>query len=149
MAYVTREDEAVPVICPPLSPGQSYSDDHGSLEMDLVSRASHTLGLFYDNSTSVYYMIEEATRGTQYANSIQPFQKGKDGRGAFVALSNQYAGADKWESQLKKMTSLLHTRKWKGQGNYILEVSIIGMLLCQCKHVLNMSYFSFLMSIQG
>jgi len=33
----------------------------------------------------------------------------------------QYAGADKWEAQLKKMVNLLHTRKWKGQGNYSLE----------------------------
>lgn len=84
--------------------------EHGSIEMDLVNRASHDHGLFRDDSAAVYYKIEETTRGTQYADSIKPFQKSKNGRDAFVALSMQYAGADKWEAQLKKMTNLLHTR---------------------------------------
>ena len=89
--------------------------------MDLVARASHTHGLFRDDNAEVYYKIEEATRGTPYADSIKTFQNEKNGRGAFIALSKQYAGPDKWESQLKRMNHLLHTRKWKGQGNYTLE----------------------------
>ena len=121
LAYVVRETETPPVLCPPLATGQPYSTEHGSIEMDLVERAQHTHGLYRDDNAAVYYKIEEATRGTQYADSIKTFQKKKDGRGAFMALSKQYAGPDKWESQLKRMTSLLHTRKWKGQGNYTLE----------------------------
>ena len=121
LAYVIRERVTPPAICPPLAAGQPYSSEHGSIEMDLVERASHSSGLFRDDNATVYYKIEEATRGTPFAASIQTFQRQKDGRGAFIALSKQYAGPDKWEAQLKKMTNLLHTRKWKGQGNYTLE----------------------------
>ena len=103
LAYVVRETETPPVLCPPLATGQPYSMEHGSIEMDLVERAQHTHGLYRDDNAAVYYKIEEATRGTQYADSIKTFQRKKDGRGAFMALSKQYAGPDKWESQLKRM----------------------------------------------
>ena len=121
LLYVIRQNIAVPVTCPPLATNQPYSDKHGSIEMDLIARASHDHGLFHDNNAQVYYKLEEATRSTQYLDSIKPFQRCKDGRAAFEALNGQYAGADKWELELKKQNKLLHTRKWKGQGNYSLE----------------------------
>ena len=33
----------------------------------------------------------------------------------------QYAGKDKWESEIKQQDDLLHTRQWKGQSNFPLE----------------------------
>ena len=53
--------------------------------------------------------VEEATRATQYAASITPFQKTKDGRGAFNALTKQYAGKDKHEAVIKHNEKVLHT----------------------------------------
>jgi len=70
LAYVVRENVDVPAVCPSLSTGQPYSVQHGSIKMDLVNRASHNHGLFCDDSAEVYYKIEEATCGTQYADSI-------------------------------------------------------------------------------
>jgi hypothetical protein len=61
------------------------------------------------------------SRGTAYADSIKPFQRAKNGRGAWLALTSQYAGVDKWEMEIKKMDNLLHTRRWKGQSNFLLE----------------------------
>ena len=121
LSYVIREDANVPNPCPPLEVNQPYSAEHGSIENDLISRASHTHGLFRSDNAEVYNKLEEATRGTTYANSIKPYQRRKDGRGAFESLSGQYAGVDKWEIELKKQNSLLNTRKWKGQGNFTLE----------------------------
>ena len=63
----------------------------------------------------------EATWGTQYAASIKPFQRTKDGSGAWVALTSQYAGKDKWEAEIKKQQQLLYIRIWKGQSNFSLE----------------------------
>ena len=54
---------------------------------------------FRDDNSVVYYHLEEATRGTSYAASIKPFQRGKDGRGAWKALTSPYAGKDKWEAE--------------------------------------------------
>ena len=65
--------------------------------------------------------MEEATRGTSYAASIKPFQRGKDGRQANKAFTSQYTGQDKWEAEIKCQEQLLHTRVWKGQSNFSLD----------------------------
>ena len=69
----------------------------------------------------VYYHLEGAIRGTSYAAEIKPFQSGKDGRGAWKALTSQYAGKDKWEAEIKHQEQLRHTRIWKGHSNISLE----------------------------
>ena len=91
------------------------------MEGELVARATHTHALYRDDNSVVYYHLEEATRSTSYAASIKPFQRGKDGRGAWKALAGQYAGWEKWEAEIKCQEQLLHTRVWKGQSNFSLE----------------------------
>ena len=121
LAYVIQIDPQVPGPAPTLAPNQPHSTEHGSVEGELIARASHTHALFRDDNSVVYYHLEEATRGTSYAASIKPFQRGKDGRGAWKALTSQYAGKDKWEAEIKCQEQLLHTRIWKGQSNFSLE----------------------------
>ena len=91
------------------------------MEGELIARASHTHAPFRDDNSVVYYHLEEATRETFYTVSIKPFQRGKDGRGAWKALTSQYAGKDKWEAEIKCQEQLLHTRIRKGQSNCSLE----------------------------
>ena len=121
LAYVTRQDEDVPVVAPPLMTGQPHSEVHGSIEGEMIARASHTHTMFRDDNAAVYYALEEATRSTSYAASIKPFQRTKNGRGALQALTNQYAGNDKWEAEIRRQDDLLHTRIWKGQSSFPLE----------------------------
>jgi hypothetical protein len=121
LIYVTRDDEAVPAAVPPLAPGQPHSVEAGSVEEELIARASHTHALFREDNALVYFKLEAATRGTAYAASIKPFQRARNGRGALEALLTQFAGDDKWDAEIKKQESLLHTRVWKGQSNYGLE----------------------------
>jgi hypothetical protein len=66
-------------------------------------------------------MLEESTRGTSYSASLKPYQRRKDGRAAWFAIVQQYAGVDKWQAELKHQDDLLHTRKWKGQSAFSLE----------------------------
>ena len=77
LAYVIRIDPQVPGPAPTLAPNQSHSTEHGSVEGELIARASHTHALFRDDNSEVYYHLEEATRGTSYAASIKPFQRGR------------------------------------------------------------------------
>ena len=121
LCYVIRETIGVPVAAPALAQNQPHSNDHESVEGELVARASHEHVLFRDDNASVYHYLEEATRSTAYAASIKPFQRRKDGRGAWLALLGQYAGNDKWEAEIKIQESVLHTRIWKGQSNFSLE----------------------------
>ena len=108
LAYVIRIDPQVPGLAPPLAPNQPHSTEHGSVEGELIARASHTHALFRDDNSVVYYHLEEATRGASYAASIKPFQRGKDGRGAWKALTSQYGGKGKWEAEIKCQEQLLH-----------------------------------------
>jgi hypothetical protein len=116
---VIRETVNVPAAA--LAQNQPHSHEHESVTGELVARASHEHALFRDDNASVYHYLEEATRSTPYAASIKPFQRRKDGRGAWLALLGQYAGNDKWEAEIKIQEAVLHTRTWKGQSNFSLE----------------------------
>ena len=92
LAYVIQIDPQVPGNTPPLAANQPHSTEHGSVEAELIARAAHTHALFREDNSVVYYHLEEATRGTSYAASIKPFQRGKDGRGArkaFLSICRQ------------------------------------------------------------
>lgn len=121
LCYVTREMDVVPAAAPQLANGQPHSTEHGSVEEELIARASHDHALFQTDNAKVYFYVEEATRTTAIAASIKPYQRTKDGRGAWKALIAQYAGRDKWEAEIQRQEQLLHTRKWKGQSNFTLE----------------------------
>jgi hypothetical protein len=69
----------------------------------------------------VYFLIEEATRSTSYAPSIKPYQRTRDGRGAWLAILRQFAGEAKWRAEIKIAEELLLNRKWKGQDNFPFE----------------------------
>ena len=121
MAYIIQDEPNPPAVAPPLAPGQPHSMEHGSVEAELIARASHTHALFRNDNSDLYFLLEEATWSTPYAASIKPFQRNRDGEGAWKALTSQYAGKDKWEAEIKKQEQLLHTRIWKGQSNFSLE----------------------------
>ena len=48
LAYVIRIDPQVPGPAPTLAPNQPHSTEHGSVEGELIARASHTHALFRD-----------------------------------------------------------------------------------------------------
>ena len=121
LTYVIREEVDVPAAAPDLANGKPHSTEHGSVEMELVARASHDHPLYRTDNQKVYEFVEEATRTTSYSASIKPFMRSKDGRGAYKALVAQYAGTDKWEALVKTANSVLHTHKWKGQNAFTLE----------------------------
>jgi hypothetical protein len=121
LAYVIREVDP-PAAITPIAAGEPHSLLSGSIGEELILQGSHNHPLYRDDNAVVYYKLEEATQGTSYAASIKSFQRAKNGRGAFDAIINQYAGDDKWESEIKaKEATILHTIKWKGQSNYSLE----------------------------
>jgi hypothetical protein len=138
LTCVIREDVNIPAVCPPLATNKPHSELHGSVEQDLVMRASHNHPLFPEDNSKVYYQIEEATRGTKYVSTIKPFQRRKDGRGAWKSIALQHAGIDKWEKQLKDNDEFLHNRKWRSNGAFPLEHFVAQhrtafTVLSQCK----------------
>ena len=57
LAYVVRES-----VVPQLAQDSPHSEDHGSVEEEMVEFASHACWLFKNNSSSVFYNLEEAVR---------------------------------------------------------------------------------------
>ena len=86
LAYVIRIDPQVPGLTPPLAPNQPHSSEHGSVEGELIARASHAHVLFRDDNSVVYYHLEEATRGTSYA-AYQAFSERKRWEGGMESLN--------------------------------------------------------------
>ena len=121
LAYVSREVVDVTAPAPALATGRPHSEIHGSVEAELIAQAYHTHTLYRDKKSKLYYKLEEAMRGTSYAASIKPFQRRKDGLGAWTSLKRQYSDNDKWQSEIKRQDDLLHTRVWKGQSNFTLK----------------------------
>jgi hypothetical protein len=122
LCYVIREEVQVPAVTPPLATDQQHPTKHGSVEAELIARSSHQHLLFRGGNANVYHYLEEATtRSTSYSASIKPFQRTKDGRGAWIALVSQITGTDKWEAEIKRQEQLQHMRVWKGQSNFSIE----------------------------
>jgi hypothetical protein len=93
LAYVIRTDVDVPTAAPPLAPAPGhpnqvmpYSVEHGSVEKELVARASHQHTMYTTDNADVYYALVAATTGTEYYASVKPFNRRKDGRGAWISL---------------------------------------------------------------
>jgi hypothetical protein len=120
LAYVIRPEATVPTIGAQAA-GTPHSVQHEAIDAEMIARASHGHPLFREDNSSVYYKLEEAMRATSYAASIKPYQRTKNGRNAWLALSNQYAGKDKLETEIKRHEQFMHTRTWKGQSNFTLE----------------------------
>ena len=121
LAYIICTNSDVPMPVPLLAPNQPHSKAHGSIEYELEERASHEHPLFRDDNSEVYFKLEEATHGTTYMALTKPFQRAKNGRGAYAALTSQHAGREKWESEIHQQDDLLHNWLWKGQSNFPLE----------------------------
>ena len=121
LSYVIRDDAAVPAPAPPLLQNAPYSVEHGSLKDEMKARFSHQHPLFGTDNGSVFDDLEEATRGTKYQPTITPFKRAKDGRGAYMALKEQFAGPAVWDKKKTNAMEFLQSRKFTGTSNLSLE----------------------------
>ena len=121
LAYVICANVEVAHPPPPLLINQPHTAKHGSVEGELVARLTHTSPVFRDENSAVYHNLEVATCSTIYASTLKPYQRAKDGRGAYFALMNQHVGQAKWEKKLKAQDNFIKTRIWKGNSNFSLE----------------------------
>ena len=65
-----------------LAPNRPHSVQRGSVEHDLVARASHGHPLFGEDNSKVYFLLEESLRSSSFAPLLKPYQRTNDGRGA-------------------------------------------------------------------
>ena len=78
LAYLVRGYTIPLPTPPPLENSRSYSAVSGSVEMELISRATYNHSSFKEDNKKLYQFLEEATRTTQYSHSIRPFSRTKN-----------------------------------------------------------------------
>ena len=150
LAYAIQIDSQVPGNAPALAVNQPHSTEHGSVEGELVAWAAHTHALYRDDISVVCYHMEEATRGTSYAASIKPFQKGKDGRGhGRLLLANvQARTSGKLKSSAKNNFSIQEFGKDRVIFHLRTSFPNTGMPLSPCKPVQSMCSINSQMSTE-
>ena len=79
LAYVICEHMNPLGVAPPRATRQSHLEEHGSVEMDMIMRASHDHALFREDNAKVYFKLDEATRKTMYTALIKLYQRTKNG----------------------------------------------------------------------
>ena len=151
LAYVICNDPQVPGLAPQLAPNQPHSTEHGSVEGELIAKASHTHALFRDDNSVVYYHLDEATRGTSYAASIKPFQRGKDGRGHGKPEQVNRQARTSGKLKLNAKNNSYTPEFGRGRAISHLRTSFhnIEMPMSPCKPVLNMCSINSQMNIPG
>ena len=81
----------------------------------------HTHPLFRPDNATGYAQLVTATLGTQYASTIAPFKRTKNGRAALQALKAQFAGRAHWDKEVKLMTDFIHGSKFTGNIGFTLH----------------------------
>jgi hypothetical protein len=120
LAYVLRDEADVPdEVDDPLL-HHAYYGQSGSLIEELIARLPHSGATYKNDNATVYMMIEKSVRNTSVASTIKGFARKKDGRGAYLALIANHAGATKYRSILKKKMYFLQHQTWNGRS-YALE----------------------------
>eukprot|EP00957_Ditylum_brightwellii_P156622 11920593-Ditylum_brightwellii.AAC.1 len=121
LSYVTRETALASRSASVNRENLPHGEKFTSNKEKLVTQASHMHPLYLEDNASVYYCLEEAVQGTQYATTLKSFQQFKNGRGALALIIQQFARADKWQAELSLRDKFLHERVWNGQMLYPLE----------------------------
>ena len=100
---------------PPLLADQAYSKNHGSVEAEMIARASHNHALYNLDCRDVFDRLERATRGNAiYSGTITAFRCTKNGRGAYLAYQSQHAGRNVWEAMIKRSEFFMQNTQWTG-----------------------------------
>ncbi len=90
LAYVIREDEAVP------PEADDLATNYDTPENEMIARMPHkdaldaNLPTYIHDRSKVWQTISEVTRDDKCWTYVKPFQRTRDGRGAFLALHTHY-----------------------------------------------------------
>ena len=121
LRYLIRDDAVVPAVAPPLAPGMPHSVEGGSIIADMESRLSHTHTLYQLDNEMLFASLDEAIHDSEFFNTIKPFERTRNGRGAYLALMGNHAGDDKWDRIIETADTYINRKRWDGTGDVTLE----------------------------
>ena len=119
LAYVIRKEPEVPItiVTNPLRVDLPYGTSFQSFYDEMIACANHTGAAYSEDNASVLNILVHVLKGTSFEVSIQPFKRNRDGRGAFLALTEHNLGSNRWETVLEKADQLVSSMVWNGRSN--------------------------------
>ena len=125
LAYMIQENATPALPLPGLAHGKPWSLGHNSIAKELIDYASHDGPAFQTDNATVYRLLQEVLAGTQHMSSIKPFQRQRNGRGAYEALQLHNMGNSKWEKVVEAAETWVGSRTWDGRNaRYALKSHI-------------------------
>jgi hypothetical protein len=124
LAYVIREDDEVPDPLPNFANGRvPYSED--SLMDDLIAYSKHEGPSYKSDNAKVYVLLQEIVGDSSHVSSIKQFQRQRNGREAFKALTLHNMGNSKWDKVVEDAETMVNNRRWDGRNSrYPLKAHI-------------------------
>ena len=93
--YLSRSDAIVPAVALALQAGMPFLAVGGSIQADMKLRFSHNHLLYGLDNDVLYSLLDEAFRDSDYAMTIKPFERSRNGHGAYLVVMANHAGDDK------------------------------------------------------
>ena len=113
LAYIVRKE----VVVPPAA--DDPQDDYITHQDEMIARASHDVATNeaypYDNRM-VWDLIAGWVRDTECWIHVKPFQRRRDGRGAYLAIYNHYLGVNTVNNQARAAEARLNKLEYKSEG---------------------------------
>jgi hypothetical protein len=119
--YLTRPDVLPPAVHGPHVPDQPYSEEYVSIEQEMQFRVGHNHTLGRSDNATLFQFIEKSVKGHIVAETIAPFKRTQNGRGALLAIKDRYAGKAVWDCNVKEANARLQTVTWSGTTSTTLQ----------------------------
>ena len=104
LSYVIRQTSTV------RNDDEDPPNNYFNISLEMINRGDHTHASFQDDNATVWSLIHECLKETQYYISIRSFARNRDGRRAYDALCLHNLGSSKWELIIQKAeNSISHT----------------------------------------
>ena len=119
LAYVIRKEPETPVTVAsnPLRVDLPYGTAFNSFYDEMIACTDHSGASYSEDNASVLNILVHVLKGTSFEVSIQPFKRNRDGRGAFLALSEHNLGSNRWETVLERADHIVSNTIWNGKSN--------------------------------
>ena len=98
-----------------------HSIDGGSIQADMGARLTHAHALFQMDNDMLFLLLDEAVCDSDYANTIKPFERRRDGRGAYLFIFGNHAGDDKWDRIIETAETYIQKKRWDRLPGVTLE----------------------------
>ena len=74
---------------------------------------------FAEDNATVLRLLQDMLADTLHMLSMNPFQRTRDGRGAFQDTQRHNMGKYKWDKVLEDAESMVQTRAWNGKNSIL------------------------------